>query len=159
MLMFQPVGGMDQIPRALTRAIGPSKIRPGCQATYGYHGDRGVLVGYYHYGAVADRYSAMPPAGREAAAVALGKRIYGAKYRTELDSSFSVAWHQVPHLEGAWHSLSGNSPQSPVFTPLTEPTGRVLYAGDWLSNMDAWQHCAILAARQAVTRLHARALA
>lgn len=255
MLMFQPVGGMDMLPKALTRAIGPSKVKLGCRATaliqnahgvtvtyadpagrtrtltadyaiaampphllttlthnlpadvvtalaairpasagkigleyrsrwwetdhriyggitetdsdlahvwhpsYGYHGERGVMIGYYHYGATADRYGAMAPAQRESAAVALGERIYGSKYRTELDSSFSIAWRRVPHLEGAWHSFSGNSAQSPVFTPLTEPTGRVLFAGDWLSNMDAWQHGAILAARKAVTALHARALA
>ncbi|MBW8486841.1 hypothetical protein [Actinomadura parmotrematis] len=36
--------------------------------------------------------------------------------------------------------------------------GRVLYAGDGLSYMDAWQHGAILSAREAVTALHARAL-
>ncbi|BCJ46964.1 flavin monoamine oxidase [Actinoplanes ianthinogenes] len=255
MLMFQPVGGMDRLPRALTRAIGPQKIKLGCRATsltqsasgvsvtytdaagcahlttadyviaampphlltglthnlgadvvaaltairpssagkigleyrsrwwetdhriyggitetdldlvhvwhpsYGYHGDRGVMIGYYHYGATADRYSAMSPKDRETTAVALGERIYGAKYRTELDSSFSIAWREVPHLEAAWHSFAGNSPQSPIFKPLVEPAGRVLFAGDWLSNMDAWQHGAILAARKAVTTLHARALA
>jgi monoamine oxidase len=39
-----------------------------------------------------------------------------------------------------------------------EPSGRVLFAGDWLSYMDAWQHGAILSARKAVTALHSRAL-
>ncbi|MEV6302602.1 flavin monoamine oxidase family protein [Actinoplanes sp. NPDC051861] len=253
MLMFQPVGGMDMLPRALTRAIGPQKIKLGCRVTsltqtstgvtvvytdaagrsrslttdyaiaampphlltglthnlgadvtaalsaiqpfsagkigleyrsrwwetdhrvyggitttdselftvwhpsYGYHGTRGVLIGYYHFADVAERYAAMPPAERESTAVALGERIYGAKYRTELDSSFSVAWSRVPHLESAWH-VRTDSPQSPIFKPLVDPAGRVLFAGDWLSNMDAWQHGAIEAARRAVTKLHARAL-
>ncbi|RKE23601.1 FAD-dependent oxidoreductase [Streptomyces sp. TLI_171] len=253
MLMFQPVGGMDQIPKALTRAIGADKVRLGCQATsvlqddhgvtvaytdpggrarslradyaiaampphllaklhhnlggdvatalaavkpasagkigleyrsrwwetdhriyggitetdsdlthvwhpsYGYHGDRGVMIGYYHYATVADRYSLMTPLERQTTAVALGERIYGPKYRTELDSSFSIAWRQVPHLEGAWHG--GYDVQSAALKPLVEPAGRVLFAGDWLSNMDAWQHGAILAARKAVTALHTRALA
>ncbi|GAA4603562.1 monoamine oxidase [Actinoplanes octamycinicus] len=254
MPMFQPVGGMDRLPGALTRAIGPRRIKLGCRATsliqkgsgvtvtytdatgcahamtadyviaampphlltglvhnlgadvvaalgairpfsagkigleyrsrwwetdhrifggitetdldlahvwhpsHGYLGDRGVLIGYYHYGATADRYSAMSPKDRETSAVTLGERIYGAKYRTELDSSFSVAWREVPHLRAAWHDFAGESAQSPIFKPLAEPTGRVLFAGDWLSNMDAWQHGAIVAARKAVTTLHARAL-
>ena len=33
MLMFQPVGGMDQIPRALSRAIGGHRIRLGAEVT------------------------------------------------------------------------------------------------------------------------------
>jgi monoamine oxidase len=45
-----------------------------------------------------------------------------------------------------------------VLRPLVNPAGRVLYAGDWLSYMDAWQHGAILSARKAITALHTRAL-
>ncbi|WP_033322295.1 flavin monoamine oxidase family protein [Actinomadura atramentaria] len=255
MLMFQPVGGMDQIPKALTRAIGPHKVKLGCAAarltqradgvtvvysdahgrersidadycvaampphllakiphnlggdvqtaleavrpssaskigleyrtrwwetdhriyggitetdldlahvwhpSHGFHERRGVLVGYYNTGANADAYGKMTPRQREARAVMLGERIYGAKYRTELASSFSVSWRYVPHLEGAWHSLPGGTPDAPVLKPLTAPTGRVLFAGDWLSYMDAWQHGAILSARQAVTALHKRVMA
>lgn len=33
MVMLQPVGGMDAIPAALARAIGPGKIQLGCQVT------------------------------------------------------------------------------------------------------------------------------
>lgn len=33
MMMFQPVGGMDQIPKALTRAIGQQNVMLGAQAT------------------------------------------------------------------------------------------------------------------------------
>jgi monoamine oxidase len=254
MLMFQPVGGMDQIPQALTRAIGPEKVKLGAQATgitqaddgvrvtyrddggreheiradycisampphllarlphnlgddvqtaltsitpsssskigleyksrwwetdhriyggitetdmdlahvwhpsYGYHGERGVIVGYYNTGSDADTYGKMTPKQRADRAVMLGERIYGPKYRTELASSFSQSWRYIPHLEGAWHSLPDNTPDAPVLKPLAKPAGRVLFAGDWLSYMDAWQHGAILSAREAVTALHARAL-
>ncbi|WP_225991726.1 flavin monoamine oxidase family protein [Actinomadura montaniterrae] len=255
MLMFQPVGGMDQIPRALTRAIGAGKVKLGCAASrlvqrpdgvtvhytdaagrqktldadyciaampphllaglphnlgddvqtalraitpasaskigleyrsrwwetdhriyggitetdldlthvwhpsHGFHERRGVIVGYYNYDETADKYGKMTPRQRQDRAVALGERIYGAKYRTELASSFSQSWRYIPHIEGAWHNLPGWTPDAPVLKPLTAPTGRVLYAGDWLSYMDAWQHGAILSARQAVTALHTRALA
>jgi monoamine oxidase len=254
MLMFQPVGGMDQIPRALTRAIGPEKVLLGCQATkiteatgnvtveysdptgktrsitadyciaamppwyiaampnnlgsgvqtaltsitpasaskigleyksrwwetdyhiyggitntdldlvnvwhpsYDYHGERGVLIGYYNYGPTADRYGQMTPAQREQRAVMLGEQIYGPKYRTELASSFSQSWHYIPHLGGAWHNIPDNSPDAPVLKPLVNPTGRVYYAGDWLSYMDAWQHGAISSAREVVSKLNARVL-
>lgn len=253
MLMFQPVGGMDQIPRAFAAAIGAHRIRLGCQATslvqsadgvrvgyrdpqgrermleadyciaaipphllaklphnlgadvqqglttirpasagkigleyrsrwwesdhriyggitetdldvthiwypsYGHHGERGVIVGYYNTGGNADAYAALTPAEREARAVMQGVKIHGEKYRTELAGSFSMAWTRTPHLEGAWHSIPGG-PDAAVYRPLNEPTGRVLFAGDWLSYMDAWQHGAILSARRAVTALHSRAL-
>lgn len=255
MLMFQPVGGMDQIPQALTRAIGSRRVMLGCQATsitqgpagvrvtyqdpagreglveadycvaamppyilarlphnlgsdvqqgltsitpasagkigleyrsrwwetdlrvyggitntdldvthiwhpsYGFHGERGVMIGYYNYDTDAERYAALPPAQREARAVMQGEKIYGPKYRTELASSFSVAWRHIPHIEGAWHNLPDNSPDAAVLKPLVNPAGRVLFAGDWLSYMDAWQHGAILSARRAVTALHQRVLA
>lgn len=254
MMMFQPVGGMDQIPKALTRAIGDRHIRLGCQATkvtqaaddvtveyadlagrthsitadycvaampphllarlshnlgsdvqsaltsitpysaskigleyksrwwetdhqiyggitetdldlthlwhpsYGFHGERGVLIGYYNMEANSEKYGRMTPAQREARAIALGERIYGSKYRTEFATSFSQSWQYIPHLEGAWHYLPDNSPDAPVLKPLVDPAGRVIYAGDWLSYLDAWQHGAISSARQAVTRLHTMAL-
>ena len=254
MLMFQPVGGMDKIPIALTAASGAGKIRLGCQATkiterpegvtveysdahghtreitadyliaampphllaklphnlgpavqsglqaitpssaskigleyksrwwetdyriyggitetdldlghvwhpsYGFHGDRGVLIGYYNYGSTADKYGKMTPAQREARAVMLGEKIYGPKYRTELASSFSQSWRYIPHIEGAWHSTPDDGPDAPVLKPLAYPTGRTYFAGDWLSYQDAWQQGAITSARSAVTQLHKRQL-
>jgi monoamine oxidase len=252
MLMFQPVGGMDRIPHALTRAIGAQRIRTGaivskitdhgngvsvtytqggrtkvieadyCIAalppnilakvphnlgsgvqsaleairpssaakigleyrsrwweldhniyggitetdqdvthiwhpSYGFHGERGVLIGYYNYGEVADSYAKLTPKEREKRAVATGVKIYGEKYRTELASSFSHHWRQTPHLEAAWHATPGG-PDDPRYKPLNEPTGRVYFAGDWLSYTDAWQHGAFTSARKAVTALHARVL-
>lgn len=252
MLMFQPVGGMDQIPRALTRAIGEHHIRTGAvvsqitdkgsgvsvtytqsgrtkvidadycvgalppnilariphnlgsgvqsaleaitpssaakigleyrsrwweldhhiyggitetdqdvthiwHPSYGFHGARGVMIGYYNYDGDADSYAELTPKEREKRAVAAGVKIYGEKYRTELASSFSHHWRQTPHLEAAWHNTPGG-PDDVRYKPLNEPTGRVYFAGDWLSYTDAWQHGAFTSARKAVTALHARVL-
>jgi monoamine oxidase len=252
MLMFQPVGGMDRIPHALTRAVGPQRIRTGCAVTqvtdradgvtvtytrggrtgtveadycvaamppnilakvphnlgpdvqsaleaitpssagkigleygsrwwetdhriyggitetdldvthiwhpsYGFHGERGVIIGYYNTGAKADSYAALTPQARQARAVAAGVKIYGEKYRSELVSSFSHHWRQFPYQEAAWHSTPGG-PDAPRYKPLTDPAGRVYFAGDWLSYMDAWQHGAFSSARTVVTALHRRVL-
>ncbi|MFJ4889516.1 flavin monoamine oxidase family protein [Streptomyces sp. NPDC088788] len=252
MLMFQPVGGMDQIPKALTRAVGAHRVRTGAAVTritdkghgvtvtytqggrtksvdadfcigalppnilakvphnlgsgvqsaleaitpqsagkigleyrsrwweldhriyggitetdqdvthiwhpsYGFNGRRGVMIGYYNYGSDADSYAKLAPKDRERRAVAAGVKIYGEKYRTELASSFSHHWRQTPHLEAAWHDTPGG-PDDPRYTPLNRPTGRVFFAGDWLSYADAWQHGAFTSARNAVSALHARVL-
>ncbi|MCX5396386.1 flavin monoamine oxidase family protein [Streptomyces sp. NBC_00102] len=253
MLMFQPVGGMDQIPKALTKAIGSRRIRTGAAVTdihdtphgvtvtytqdgrthtidadyciaalppnilaktshnlgpavqtalegckpssagkigleyksrwwetdhriyggitetdmdlshiwypsYGHNGDRGLIIGYYNTGTNADSYAALAPKDRETRALAQGVKIHGDKYRTELASSFSHHWRQTPHLEAAWHSLAGG-PESAAFAPLNKAAGRVYFAGDYLSNTDAWQHGAFTSARKAVTALHSRVLA
>ncbi len=251
MLMFQPVGGMDQIPRALTRAIGPGRVRLGaavsqvtdlpdgvevtytqggktrairadfCVAampphlmarvphnlgvdvqaalgsfpvtasgkigleyrsrwwetdlriyggitetdldvshiwypSYGYHQRRGLIVGYYNTGTNARTYGALSPADRQARAVAQGVKIHGEKYRSELASSFSVAWHLMPHLEGAWTSPPYSSAG---YALLLRPAGRVYFAGDWLSHAVAWQHGALVSARATVSALHQRVMA
>jgi monoamine oxidase len=252
MMMFQPVGGMDQIPRALTKAIGPQNILLGAQATgivdngpdvtvsytapngqartatadfviaacppwytaamtgnipadaitalaairpsyaskigleyksrwwetdlrqfggitetdldlahiwmpsYGYLGERGVVIGYYNTGSNATKYGQMTPADREARALQLGTQIYGEKYTSEFATSFSQSWQYIPHLEAAWHG--GVSPDSATMKPLVQPAGRIYYAGDWLSYEDAWQHGAISSARQVVTNINTRVL-
>ncbi len=124
----------------------------------GFHGDRGVLIGYYNFARNAAKYDAMTPQQRVDRAVMLGERIYGPKYRTELVSAFSQSWMTTPYIEGAWHDLPEDTPDAAVLKPVARPTGRVLFAGDWLSYVDAWQHGAILSARAAVTALHGRAL-
>ncbi|MFI0896018.1 flavin monoamine oxidase family protein [Streptomyces sp. NPDC020983] len=126
--------------------------------SYGFHGERGVLIGYYNTGANADSYAPLSPGEREARAVAAGVKIYGEKYRSELASSFSHHWRQFPYQEAAWHSTPGG-PDHPRYKPLTQPSGRVHFAGDWLSYMDAWQHGAFSSARSAVTAIHQRVLA
>jgi monoamine oxidase len=50
MLMFQPVGGMDRIPAALSRAIGPGRIRLGAEVASVTDGPGGVDVVYRQTG-------------------------------------------------------------------------------------------------------------
>lgn len=251
MLMFQPVGGMDQIPQALTKAIGPEKIQLGAVVTsindttdgaqvtytddngrarsitadyciaalpphllariphnlgsavqaalslyrgspvgkigleyqsrwwetdhriyggitetdmdldhiwypsYGYHGKRGLIIGYYNTGTHATTYGALSPADRVSRAVAQGVKIHGDKYRTELAHAFSMAWHLTPYLEGGWTSPPIGTP---AYDLLQQPAGHISFAGDWLSDMVAWQHGAFWSARNTVTSLHTRVM-
>ena len=250
MLMFQPVGGMDQIPRALSKAVGGHRIRLGAEVTgvtdkgqtvevtyrqggkeklvradfcvaalpphlmarvphnlgsdvttaltgfpvtasgkigleyrrrwwelderiyggitetdldvthiwypsYGFHSERGLVVGYYTTGATAQAYSALTPAERETRALAQGVKIHGEKYRSELATSFSRAWDRTPYLEGAWTSPPYGTAG---YSLLLRPAGRVYFAGDWLSHEVAWQHGAFMSARSVVTALHERVM-
>ncbi|WP_258575246.1 flavin monoamine oxidase family protein [Streptomyces shenzhenensis] len=108
-----------------------------------------------HQGDDADSCARLTPAQREQRAVAARVRISGDKYRTELASSVSHHWRQPPHLEAAWHDTPGG-PGHPRHKCLNGPTGRVWFAGGWLSRTDARQHGTFGPARDAVTALHAR---
>ncbi|MGV9297326.1 flavin monoamine oxidase family protein [Amycolatopsis sp. NPDC003676] len=250
MLMFQPVGGMDRIPAALARVLGPRRLRLGTEVTrivnapdkvavtflepngkegclvadfcvaalppqvlariphnlgadvqaalgqwrlgtaakigleynsrwwetdyriyggitdtdldieriwypsHGFHGPRGLLVNYC-YGNHARQYGELSPDQRVRRAVEQGVKIHGAKHRTELANSFSVAWHLMPHLESAWATPPLGTP---AYQLLGKPAGRVYFAGDWLTHLTAWQAGAFESARLAVRRLHERVL-
>ncbi|MFC4015718.1 FAD-dependent oxidoreductase [Nonomuraea purpurea] len=123
--------------------------------SYGYGTARGLVVGYYNFGAEADAYAALNPADRRRRAIEQGMKIHGAKYRDDLLSSVSVAWKLQPHIEGAW--VSWPSRQG-AYQLLNEPAGHVYFAGDWLSYMIAWQSGALESARKVVTALHRRVL-
>ena len=123
--------------------------------SYGYGGRKGLMVGYYNTGANARTYADMSHRQREARAVEQGVKIFGPKYRTELESSFSIAWHKVPYIEGAW---AYPNTESPLFKKLQAGAGNVFFAGDWMSEISAWQHGAFWAARYAVQALHSRVM-
>ena len=124
--------------------------------SHDFHAERGLVVGYYTVGPAAEAYGRLTPAQRSERAVAQGVKIHGEKYRTELASSFSVAWHRMPHLEGAWNAPPWGTAE---YDLLLRPAGRVYFAGDWLSREVAWQHGAFVSARAAVTALHQRVMA
>jgi monoamine oxidase len=123
----------------------------------GYLGSRGIVVGYYHEApSIAVRYGKLSPAERTKRAVAQGEQIHGKAYRTDLVSSFSVEWHKVPFLQGAWADWSQAS--SGAFKKLLEPAGRVYFAGDWLTPYIGWQAGALESARAASAAVHKRVM-
>ncbi|MFF5985663.1 flavin monoamine oxidase family protein [Prauserella flavalba] len=123
----------------------------------GFHGERGVVVGYYNTGGSANTYGALAPSARTERALAQGVKIHGEKYRSELASAFSVAWQRTPFLEGAW--VGWPSRTSGQYALLNKPAGHVYFAGDWLSYFIAWQAGAFDSARHAVTGIHQRVMA
>ncbi len=123
--------------------------------SHGYHSATGLIVGYYNTEENAELYGRLPHRDRRARALTQGKKIHGEKYRTDLRSSVSIAWHRQPHIEGGWvrwPSYDGG------FALLQRPAGRVYFAGDWLTHLVAWQAGAMESARKAVTALHSRVM-
>lgn len=122
--------------------------------SYGYLGDRGLVVGYYNFGASAVSYGDSPLPERLSRAIAQGRKIHGDAYANELRTSFSVAWQKIPYSEGGW--VSWPSRTSGQYARLLEPDGNVYFAGDHLSYYIAWQAGAIESARKVVMQIHDR---
>jgi monoamine oxidase len=126
--------------------------------SYGFLGSRGVLIGYYSRNSSSDalRYSRLAPKARTRRAIAQGVKIFGAKYRSELTSAFSVAWDRTPYIEAGWISWPDASERE--YHLLNKPAGHVYLAGDWLTHLIAWQAGAFLSARAVVTKIHQRVM-
>ncbi|MFI6597923.1 flavin monoamine oxidase family protein [Nonomuraea sp. NPDC050536] len=123
--------------------------------SYGFHSERGLIVGYYTSEKEAELYGALTPEDRRRRALTQGRKIHGDKYGRDLQSSVSIAWDRQEHIQGGWVRWPAFDSS---FTLLQRPSGRVYLAGDWLTHLIAWQAGAMESARSAVTQLHQRVL-
>ena len=120
----------------------------------GWQSQKGVLLGYYAFGAEAARISALKPAARAAYAVAAGQKVFPA-YKDSYETSFSKSWHLDEHNLGGWAEWSDES-RATAYPVLCQPDGRLYFAGEHLSYIGGWQAGAIESAWQQIGRLHAR---
>jgi monoamine oxidase len=96
MLMFQPVGGMDAIPTALAKAVGPDKIRTGAQVT---------------------RITNLPTGGVEVE--------YRRDGRTRVATADYVIATLPPHILAKIPHNLGAAVQSALQTPVPAATGKI----------------------------------
>jgi monoamine oxidase len=127
--------------------------------SHGFFDRKGVVLGFYWGGEIADRWASLSPAQRQARALEQGARIHGPVYRDEFESSFSNFWQKTRYSEAGWVQFFDPPEPGTPYGRLLEPAGNVYFAGDHLAVMSAWQHGALESARLAVTRLHERVLA
>ena len=120
----------------------------------GWLGQKGVLLGYYQFGANAAKISAMSLADRRAFALAAGQKVFP-QYTDSAESAFSIAWHRVPYNLGGWAQWSeeGRAKDYPI---LCEPDGRLYLAGEHLSYITGWQEGGIESAWKQIAKLHQR---
>lgn len=121
--------------------------------SYGFHGPRGTLLGYYNEGPYAADYGELRHPQRLSRALDRLTDIHGESAARDVASAFSVHWTDIRHSEGAWVMWSS---REGAYERLLEPAGRVYFAGDYLSHANAWQHGAMVSARSVVEALHER---
>ena len=122
----------------------------------GWMGEKGVLLGYYQFGANAAKISALGLKDREAFAVAAGQKVFP-QYAANTEKSFSIAWHRVPFNLGGWAQWSEEGRRD-SYPTLVEPDGRIYLAGEHLSYLTGWQEGGIESAWQQIAKLHKRAM-
>jgi monoamine oxidase len=134
-------GGSSKTDQEITQIVYPST---------GFHGPKGILLGYYIQGTNGRPMGERTPAERIAVALEQGARIHP-QYMAEFESGFSVAWHRVTWIKGSWAGFNTTGR-----TQLRKGEGRVYFAGDHVSNANAWMQGAFESAREAVMTIHAR---
>jgi monoamine oxidase len=120
----------------------------------GWLGKKGVVLGYYQFGANAAKISAKSLADRQAFAAAAGQRVFP-QYAENVESSFSIAWHRVQYNMGGWAQWS-DAARKDAYPLLNEPDGRIYLAGEHLSYLTGWQEGGMESAWQQLTKIHKR---
>jgi monoamine oxidase len=133
--------GASKTDQEITQIVYPST---------GFHGPKGILLGYYIQGTNGRPMGERTPAERIAEALEQGARIHP-QYRSEFETGFSVAWHRVTWIKGSWAGFNTTGR-----TQLRKGEGRVYFAGDHVSNANAWMQGAFESAREAVMTIHER---
>jgi len=123
----------------------------------GWLGEKGVILGYYQFGANAAKISALSPADRAKFAVDFGSKVFP-QYADSYEKSFSVAWHLVKYNLGGWAEWDEDGRRD-AYPILCEPEGRIYLAGEHMSYLTGWQAGAIESAWGQIAKLHKRAMA
>ncbi len=138
-------GGVSRTNMDITQIVYPCT---------GYFSKKGVLIGYYNYGNTAGKIGDMPLANRERLALDQGSKIHP-QYKTEFESSFSVAWQKIKYSQAGW-AIFPPDVRANYYPALSQPDGNVYFAGDHTSYLTAWIAGAFESAHQTVKSIHER---
>jgi monoamine oxidase len=119
-----------------------------------WQGQKGVLLGYYSFGANAAKTSALDIAGRTALALAAGQKVFP-EYKDSFETSFAASWHRIEHNLGGWAQWDDDGRRD-AYPILCEPDGRIYLAGEHLSYLTGWQAGGIESAWQQIAKLNKR---
>lgn len=138
-------GGISHTNNQLTQIFYPS---------YDYLSGKGILIGYYNFNDKAVATGNLSYQERQRLALDKGGLIH-AQYPQEFETSFSVSWHKTKYSLGGWALYSAGERQT-LYKPLLVPEGRVYFAGEHLTYLNAWMAGAFESARSVAAALHSR---
>ncbi|MEP6784232.1 MAG: flavin monoamine oxidase family protein [Sphingomonadales bacterium] len=128
----------------------------------GFNSAKGIIVGAYAAGFTGtdspQRFSDSSAAERIAVSTASIERMHPGRSK-ELTKALTVGWAQCPWAKGVavfWDD-GGAQGRGADYKLLCSPEDRVVFAGEHLSYLPAWQEGAALSAQAAITLLAAQA--
>lgn len=122
----------------------------------GFHQPTGVLVAGYSFGRGAVNMGARSLAERDAYARRSIELLHPGR-GAALSRPVSVHWSQVPYSKGISAHIAASDAEA--YDLMTEPEGPVVFAGEHLSHVGAWQQGAIVSAWRAVSQIAEQARA
>lgn len=145
---FQIYGGISWTSRDITQLWYPS---------HGIHTARGITLGAYIWTtAIGERFTALTPAERRAAAVVDGARIHPG-YGHLVGPAASVAWAKIPFSRGGWVRWHEDPIAAREDLPLLlRPDGPVHFAGEHVSHVTGWIEGAVRSAHATVAQIAER---
>lgn len=138
-------GGISRTNMDITQIVYPCT---------GYFSKKGVLIGFYTYGATAGKIGGLSLADREKLALEQGGKIHP-QYAAEFENSFSIAWQKTKYSQGGWAMYPADVREK-YYPALLQPEGNIYFAGDHTSYLTAWIAGAFEAAHQTVKSIHER---
>lgn len=138
-------GGITHTNNQLTQIFYPS---------YDYLSGKGILIGYYNFNEKAVATGNLSYQEREKLALDKGSLIHP-QYLQEFETSFAVSWHKTRYSLGGWALYSAEERRT-LYKALLVPDGRVYFAGEHLTYLNAWMAGALESARSVVAALHSR---
>ncbi len=146
---------LSRLLRADIAAYGTSGIFG--DPSSGFHGDKGIVIGAYIWTtAIGQRWAAMSPSSRHAAAIADGERLHPG-YTRLVGQAASVAWSNVPFSGGArarWDDEP--AARRDAYPVLLHADGPFYFAGEHMSHVTGWLEGAVRSAHYTVAQIAER---
>lgn len=125
--------------------------------SYGFHGEKGIVIGAYIWtSSIGERFAAMTPERRHAAAIADGERLHPG-YERLVGPAVSVAWSKVPFTRGGWARWEDDpTARRDAYPVLLRPDGPFHFAGEHVSHVTGWMEGAVRSAHYTVAQIAER---
>jgi monoamine oxidase len=145
---YQIYGGITWTGRDITQMWYPS---------HALHADTGIVLGAYIWTSpIGERFAAMTPPERHAAAVTDGAGIHSG-YAGLVERGVSVAWSKVPFSRGGYVQWSDDATAARDALPiLAENDGPFYFAGEHVSHISGWIEGAVRSAHASVAQIASR---